>query len=202
LLISPALKIFFQTLKDILRVISTVENRVFARALLVRGEGGVVLLFRLIHIATHLNSTVISDNYLLNLRLGLLGSYCCLLEISPHKFTGNFLVVSERFVNPWVGYYLGESEACVSRLEHARNQVPESFAEERSTLEIRVLFPKSIKSPFYKEFPKVKKVTKHLKWRAPGKELKKNNTEREDVCRHSLKIVIIDFRGHVTLGAS
>jgi len=137
------------------------------------------------------------------LRLGLLGSYCCLLEISPHKFIGNFLVVSERFVHPWVDNYLGEGEALVGKgLEHACNQVPESIAEERSTLEIRVLLPKSIKSPFYKELPKVKKVTKHLKWRAPGKELKKNNTEREYVCRHSLKIVIIDFRGHVTLGAS
>jgi hypothetical protein len=108
LLISPVLKIFFQTLKDILRVISAVENRVFARALLVGGEGGAVLLFRLIHIATHLNSTVISDNYLMNLRLGLLSSYCCQLEISPQKFIGNLLVVSERFVHPWVHYYLGE----------------------------------------------------------------------------------------------
>jgi hypothetical protein len=58
--------------------------------------------------------------------------------------------------------------------------------------------PKFIKFPLYEQFPKVTKVTIHLKWRKPGKELKKNDTEREDVCRHSLKIVIIDFGGHVT----
>lgn len=201
--ISSVLKFFFQTLKDILRVISAVENRVLAGSLSVGREGGVALLYRLIHISTHLNSPIISDDHLLSWRLGLLGSSCCISNVSIHKFIGNLLVFSGRFVHPWVVDCLSEGESLVNKgLEHACNQIPESIAEERSTLKIRVLFPKFIKFLLSKKLPKVKKVAFHLKWRASGKELKKNYTERKHICRNSFKwLVHENFRGHVAIGA-
>ena len=186
LLISSVLKFFFQTLKDILRIISAVENGVFAGSLYVGGEGGVDLFNRLFHISTHLNSTIISDDHMLSWRLGLLGSSCCITYVSFHKFISNLLVFSGRFVHPWVVDCLSEGESLVRKgLEHACNQVPESITEDRSAVISRVFLPKSIKSILSKVLPKVKIVTFHLKWRASGKELKKNYTERKHICRNS-----------------
>ena len=187
LLISSVLKFFFQTLKDILRIISAVENGVFAGSLYVGGEGGVDLFNRLFHISTHVNSTIISDAHmLLSWRLGLLGSSCCITYVSFHKFISNLLVFSGRFVHPWVVDGLSEGESLVSNgLEHACNQVPESIAKDMSAVIPRVFLPKSIKSSLSKVPPKVKIVTFHLKWRASGKELKKNYTERKHICRNS-----------------
>ena len=64
--------------------------------------------------------------------------------------------------------------------------------------------PKFFKISLFEPDPKLITITLycHFKWGEPCIKLKKNDTERKQVSRLSLKIVFNNFRGHITFGAS